>query len=976
MKKTLSQRFFLPLCLLTLFGILGGSHAWAEELTIDFESVATGYPDWNFVNMLSKETGKITAKGGTYYGTTGQKATASITTTTAIPYPTSITFYVSKQSTNTTSSSWKIQVSSDNLTWTDVKTQSATSMTKGSWVEVTQDLSSYDHVYVRIYYTGSTAVRNIDDVTLTYSTSVAPTLIVSKTEISFSDVEKLTSENSAFTFSAKGLSDAATFVLSGTNADMFSVSPSSITPTDGSISDTEVTVTYTPTEAGSHEATLTVSSTGATDQVIALSGTAIAPLQHYTVNWMVNGNPYSEGTPSTDVAEGESVETLPTTPAAIGDKVFMGWTNATIDGTQDDAPTVLFTSAAGAPTVTANTTYYAVFATQSGSGPVESLIQTLVYDTWTYSGSTTDKSSYRLFHTDSYIESETFDLSKLTKVVVYGGTFGGSTYNKLNIGDGTNTWKDVTVTGKSETGVNTFTGGTALSGEGKLRITSKSGTASSNGVRISKVEIYTTEGGYTYSAYATNFATLSNRNLAFTETAVDYFEAPFTAPTLNGHKEGVTYASSDTEVATVNETNGEITIGTKYGTTTITASAEQSGSYYADEASYTISVWPNSISGLKTLITSESEIDFKVKLNNAVITYADANNAYLQDADAAILIYVKGHGLTEGQSYTGVASGKAKLYNGLREITSIDWGTIIPEVVAVPAAQVVTVAELNADYDKYESMYVTVQNAIVTSALSSRNATISQDSEEYNVYDKNNGLSATALSTANAIANVVGFPGKFNTTLQLNVFNNIDVEETGYNLVVSAAGYATYFNSAKAFTMPASMSGYVWDEGNIVDVYAPAQVVPANEPLVVKAPAGNYALWFTTSTAATYKSYGMNALEGTDVATAITNDDDYYFYGLSLNASSDPASVGFYWMNATGAAFTNGAHKAYLKLAKNTSAGSQAVNGFPFNGTTTGIEQIEAGADAKNTIYDLSGRRVNKAAKGIYILNGKKVLVK
>lgn len=821
------------------------------------------------------------------------------------------------------------------------------------------------------------AQSRISKIVVTYRSASTPYLNVTPSTLpAFPETEIGYTPTQKFTLSGNSLTADAVLAISGTNADMFSVSPSSITPTDGSISDTEVTVTYTPTEAGSHEATLTVSSTGATDQVIALSGTAIAPLQHYTVNWMVNGNPYSEGTPSTDVAEGESVETLPTTPAAIGDKVFMGWTNATIDGTQDDAPTVLFTSAAGAPTVTANTTYYAVFATQSGSGPVESLIQTLVYDTWTYSGSTTDKSSYRLFHTDSYIESETFDLSKLTKVVVYGGTFGGSTYNKLNIGDGTNTWKDVTVTGKSETGVNTFTGGTALSGEGKLRITSKSGTASSNGVRISKVEIYTTEGGYTYSAYATNFATLSNRNLAFTETAVDYFEAPFTAPTLNGHKEGVTYASSDTEVATVNETNGEITIGTKYGTTTITASAEQSGSYYADEASYTISVWPNSISGLKTLITSESEIDFKVKLNNAVITYADANNAYLQDADAAILIYVKGHGLTEGQSYTGVASGKAKLYNGLREITSIDWGTIIPEVVAVPAAQVVTVAELNADYDKYESMYVTVQNAIVTSALSSRNATISQDSEEYNVYDKNNGLSATALSTANAIANVVGFPGKFNTTLQLNVFNNIDVEETGYNLVVSAAGYATYFNSAKAFTMPASMSGYVWDEGNIVDVYAPAQVVPANEPLVVKAPAGNYALWFTTSTAATYKSYGMNALEGTDVATAITNDDDYYFYGLSLNASSDPASVGFYWMNATGAAFTNGAHKAYLKLDKSTPAGSQAVNGFPFNGTTTGIEQIEAGADAKNAIYDLSGRRVNKAAKGIYILNGKKVLVK
>lgn len=1003
MKKTLSQRFFLPLCLLTLFGILGGSHAWAEELTIDFESVATGYPDWTFVNMVSKETGKITAKGGTYYGKTGGTASASITTKTAIPYPTSISFYVSKQTTNTTSSSWKIQVSSNNSTWTDVKTQSATSMSKGTWVEVTQDLSSYDHVYVRIYYTGSTAVRNIDDVTLTYSTSVAPTLIVSKTEISFSDVEKLTSENSAFTFSAKGLSDAATFVLSGTNADMFSVSPSSITPTDGSISDTEVTVTYTPTEAGSHEATLTVSSTGATDQVIALSGTAITPLPHYTVNWMVNGNPYSEGTPSTDVAEGESVETLPTTPAAIGDKMFVGWTNATIDGTQDDAPEVLFTSAADAPAVTANTTYYAVFADATPGSSSWNRIKNLADIT---------DGSY-VIKNDAYVLPSTttgsstppakVDAPEITDDVITGTVEESMIWNFTSTGTpnqfyvqneegsylyATNTNNGVRVASTSDKwtfAVNT-TDYFSMQEATNNRYCASYGTGTnwrsyttataSNYANGGKLELYKLVTAYTYSAYATNFATLSNRNLSFSETAVDYFEAPFTAPTLSGYTVGVTYASSDTEVATVNATTGEITIGTKYGTTTITASAEQSGSYYADETSYTISVWPTSISGLKTLITSASEIDFKAKLNNAVITYADANNAYLQDADAAILIYVKGHGLTEGKSYTGVASGKAKLYNGLREITSIDWGTIIPEDVSVPAAQVVTVAELNADYDKYESMYVTVQNAIVTSALSSRNATISQDSEEYNVYDKNNGLSATALSTANAIANVVGFPGKFNTTLQLNVFNNIDVEETGYNLAVSAAGYATYFNSTEAFTMPAGATGYVWDEGNIAGVYDPAQVVPANEPLVIGAPAGNYALWFTTSTEDTWKDLGHNALEGTDVETPITDDDAYYFYGLSLNASHDPASVGFYWMNPTGTAFTNGAHKAYLKLAKNALAGSQAVKGFPFNGTTTGIEQIEAGADAKNAIYDLSGRRVNKAAKGIYILNGKKVLVK
>lgn len=151
----------------------------AEVLSIDFESATTAYTDWTFENMTSQQTGSITAHGGTNYGTTGGKETASITTKSAIEAPQSITFYVSKQSKNTTASSWKLQVSSDNSTWTDVKTQSATSMTKGVWVEVTQDLSSYSNVYVRIYYTGSTAVRNIDDVELIAGAAI----VVEKPEI-------------------------------------------------------------------------------------------------------------------------------------------------------------------------------------------------------------------------------------------------------------------------------------------------------------------------------------------------------------------------------------------------------------------------------------------------------------------------------------------------------------------------------------------------------------------------------------------------------------------------------------------------------------------------------------------------------------------------------------------------------------------------------------------------------------------------
>ena len=135
---------------------------------IDFEEVAAAYTDWTFTNMDSKQTGNnnVTAHGGTYYGTTGGKATASIVTNAKIATPYSLTCYVTRQSTNTTASSWKIQVSSDGSTWTDVATQSATSMSQGSWVEFTANLTSYSNVYVRVYYDGSTAVRNIDDLSL------------------------------------------------------------------------------------------------------------------------------------------------------------------------------------------------------------------------------------------------------------------------------------------------------------------------------------------------------------------------------------------------------------------------------------------------------------------------------------------------------------------------------------------------------------------------------------------------------------------------------------------------------------------------------------------------------------------------------------------------------------------------------------------------------------------------------------------
>lgn len=165
MKKIYLFKMFLMAFVLML---LGGVNASAEELTVDFESATTAYKDWVFTNFASQINEGVSSHGGSYFGTTGGKTTGSLRTANKISAPTSIVFYVSKQTTNEKSSTWKLQISSNGSTWTDVKTQSASSMKKGTWVEVSQDLSSYTDVYIRIYYTGSTAVRCIDDVKLTY----------------------------------------------------------------------------------------------------------------------------------------------------------------------------------------------------------------------------------------------------------------------------------------------------------------------------------------------------------------------------------------------------------------------------------------------------------------------------------------------------------------------------------------------------------------------------------------------------------------------------------------------------------------------------------------------------------------------------------------------------------------------------------------------------------------------------------------
>lgn len=90
---------------------------------------------------------------------------------------------------------------------------------------------------------------------------------------------------------------------------------------------------------------------------------------NYSVNWVVNGNDWTgstHGSPSTNANYDTKPATIPTAPtssACDGNKVFVGWTKTPIDGTTNTVPSDIFTIQSNSPTITGNTTFYAVFAT-------------------------------------------------------------------------------------------------------------------------------------------------------------------------------------------------------------------------------------------------------------------------------------------------------------------------------------------------------------------------------------------------------------------------------------------------------------------------------------------------------------------------------------------------------------------------------------------------------------------------------------
>lgn len=429
-----------------------------------------------------------------------------------------------------------------------------------------------------------------------------------------------------------------------------------------------------------------------------------------------------------------------------------------------------------------------------------------------------------------------------------------------------------------------------------------------------------------------------------TESATYTLGEAFSAPNFTTVSDGeITYKSSNPEIATV-DNSGNIT-AIAAGTTTITASVATTDIYAAGSASYTLTVVDPSI--LFTESFAESLGDFTVNQTEEVWSY---NSGY-KCAFA--------NGFEKGAQ-------ELKLISPVIDLTDVAGASLTFE----HAAGYIKDNDLTKDFTLWiKDKDATEWTQLIIPTYPNSWTFVNSGEISLNAYcGKEVQIAFNYMCTENVAS-------------AWEIKNVIikKAEPATLTISVSDAGYATYFTDQAwvvAENMKAGIVTGVENKNLTIDwKYAAGSVVPANTAVLIQADAKEYVCEVSNSEE---EVPANNLLKGSTTA-ATTEGVNCLFYKLSYDNNGE--NLGFYWAAENGAAFQNEANKAYLAL---TTTVAKNVRGFGLEGDgTTGIGQVENG-EALVNVYTIDGiivrkqvkesQALNDLKKGIYIVNGKKVI--
>ena len=196
-------------------------------------------------------------------------------------------------------------------------------------------------------------------------------------------------------------------------------------------------------------------------------------------------------------------------------------------------------------------------------------------------------------------------------------------------------------------------------------------------------------------------------------------------------------------------------------------------------------------------------------------------------------------------------------------------------------------------------------------------------------------------------------------------------------VTITEAGYAS-FHAPVAVELPDGITAHtitINTELRTARLSDGFTKIPANTGVILAGAPNTYSLKIIDEEVALE---GENILEGTVAATYITEES--YVLANPTDENGNPKGIGLYLAKTEGQTeptFLNNSHKAYLpKSVVPTVAQMSAGFRFSFGGTTD-IEEVETESENVKAIYDLTGRKLESiAGPGIYIIDGKKIIVK
>lgn len=191
-------------------------------------------------------------------------------------------------------------------------------------------------------------------------------------------------------------------------------------------------------------------------------------------------------------------------------------------------------------------------------------------------------------------------------------------------------------------------------------------------------------------------------------------------------------------------------------------------------------------------------------------------------------------------------------------------------------------------------------------------------------------------------------------------------EVTALPVTISSIGYATLYTPV-ALAIPEGVAAYVGAldaEETELTLTGVEEVIPARTGVVLYRPEGSEATTHDFAIADDVEAL-QSAFVGS-AATAATSGNPYTLQthngGVAFKQYTGDHITGF---------------KAYLNLREESAAEAKAVR-IRFAGEATSIDNSELSvSDSQSSIYyDLYGRRVTNPGKGVYIVGGKKVVIK